>query len=427
MSNHIRKLSASHVLHRFKSTQTKTRAGLGFTLCCGLALGGGTMPRSELAAQEIRPATIFPASTLANIPNGSAALPARSLYEPAGSIIPTEYLTVPPGYPSGYPGASTDEGAPIGRGPSGYSYNVGPQIFAAPPFDDEYTPQTFITPEGVVIDEDPRIPIVRRGPPSDAKDGILQAINATATYLPDLAGDGFSVVDLEHSFTLGFPLPTRESPLLISPGFDIHILSGPDTPDLPSELYDSYLSVRWLRKLSERWMLNVATTPGWYSDWQTSDSNALRVPAQLFFIYDCNPQLKILGGLAYLDRDDVNFLPVAGFIWSPNEDTRWEIVLPRPRYYHRYRQSETFEDWFSISGEFGGGQWAVERASGANDVLTSRDYRLLVGVERKSLNGGIGGRLEIGYVFGRTYEYASDSDNPFEPGSTLVARMGLAY
>jgi hypothetical protein len=357
-------------------------------------------------------------------PGNQPAQPAASsMFEPAAQVLPVEFLTVPPGYPSGYPGPSTDEGSPIGRGPS-RSNSPADSLFAAPELESIHNTETLVTPEGVIITESP--PLTRRGAPPGVKPGIVQAANLTATYLPDLANDGFQVLDLEHSITFGFPLPSRESPLLVSPGFDVHLLSGPASPNLPSALYDTYLSVRWLRKISERWMLNAAVIPGWYSDWQTGSDEALRVPAQIFGIYECTPQLKVILGVVYLDREDVNFLPAAGLIYAPNEDTRWEIVMPRPRYYRRIRACETFEEWFSIAGEFGGGQWAIQDPSGANDVLSARDYRVLLGWERKSLNGGLGARVDFGYVFARTYEFESGIPD-YEPGDTLFVRVGTQY
>ncbi|MDX1961841.1 MAG: DUF6268 family outer membrane beta-barrel protein [Pirellulales bacterium] len=420
------------------------RWGVFWPLLLGTAIfstGNGTAQQLPMAGQSgPAVAPTLAGASASGTPTGGqqTSTPAFGAYS---TIEPASFF--PPGYPSGYPGPTTAEGAPLGYGRGGgpppgsagaaVAYPGSEPPFDPPPLVDG--PATTVTPEAVLIDEScdtcespsDQNPRPRGGPPRGVKPGMLQAINISATYLPDLADDGFSVLDLEHSFTLGFPLPSRESPLLLSPGFNVHLLEGPAAPDLPSTLYDAYLSIRWLRKVSDRWMLNAAVIPGWYSDWQTGSDDALRVPAQLFGIYECNPQLKVILGVVYLDRQDIPFLPAVGLIYSPNEDTTWEFVMPRPRYLRRIRATGHSEDWLSISGEFGGGQWAFQRSDNTTDVLSARDYRLLIGWERKRFDGGWGMKAELGYVFSRVYEFESETTPDYEPGDTLAARLMLIY
>jgi len=340
----------------------------------------------------------------------------------------------PHGYPSSYPGDVTDEGAPLGGGsaPSyAPSYDPPPAMIGQPIFDEMFNephaPEAVVYPNGVIIHEPDDPPVSMNGLPPGAKSGLLQRIELQQTYLPDLANDGFQVVDLENSFTIGLPFPDRESPLLITPGFDIHLLSGPTSTDLPAHLYDTYLGVRWLRRVSDQIMLNSSVSPGWFSDWESNETSALRAPAQSLIIYDWTPQTQLIAGLVYLNRVDIKFLPAVGVIYKPNDSVRFEAVMPRPRIAVRVRQNRRFEDWLSISGEFGGGQWSIERADGRDDILVNRDYRVIMGLERKNLVGMLGGRVEIGYVFGRVYQYRLTNDPEYEPGDTMLIRGGLIY
>lgn len=341
----------------------------------------------------------------------------------------------PHGYPSSFPGNVTDEGAPLGGqsapqyGPQ-YSpiYEPPPVMIGQPIIDGMFTeptgPEAVVYPNGVIIHEadDPPSSL-----PAGVKSGLLQRVELQQTYLPDLGGDGLTVVDLENSFTIGLPFPDRESPLLITPGFDIHLLSGPTSTDLPAHLYDTYLSVRWLRRLNNKILLNSSVSPGWFSDWESNETDALRAPAQSLIIYDWTPQTQLIAGLVYLDRVDLNFLPAFGVIYKPNDAVRIEAIMPRPKIAVRVRQNRRFEDWFSIAGEFGGGQWAIERADGRDDILISRDYRVVMGLERKNLVGMLGGRVELGYVFGRVYQYRQTHDPDYEPADTVLIRGGLIY
>jgi hypothetical protein len=355
----------------------------------------------------------------------------QDIYEPLPEYDPwgqPRMAMAPHGYPSGYPGDVTSQGAPLGGAPAITAPIIVGQpapLYADPQFMPP-GPQAIVTPESVIIQE-PGAATIVAGPPAGVKSGPLQRVEVQGTYLPDLGGDGLQVIDLEHSFTIGLPFPDRDSPLLITPGFDVHFLSGETTTDLPGTLYDTYISVRWLRRLNDKILLNSSVAPGWYSDWQTNNTNALRAPAQSLIIYDWTEHVQLIAGIVYLDRDDLKFLPALGIIYKPNDRFRLEAVMPRPRIAWRIRKSLQSEDWLSISGEFGGGQWAVERADGREDILASRDYRLILGIERKNLVGNLGSRIELGYVFGRTFEYRISDDPDYEPGSTMLIRGGVIY
>jgi hypothetical protein len=80
--------------------------------------------------------------------------------------------------------------------------------------------------------------------------------------------------------------------------------------------------------------------------------------------------------------------------------------------------------WPGGVSRFGGGDWAVARTAGP-DLVDLRDYRLLLGLERKVI-GGLDGRLEVGYVFGRHIQFRSRSPE-FSPSDTVLVRGGLVY
>jgi hypothetical protein len=346
----------------------------------------------------------------------------------------------PHGYASGTPGPVTSEGAPLGGIPdqplmspqNGPIFEPPPVMYGQPMLDgmifEPTGPEAVVYPNGVVIHEADDLPVSVNGMQPGAKEGVLQKVELQQTYLPDLAGDSLTVTDLENSFTLGIPFPDRDSPLLITPGFDIHLLSGPTTTDLPAHLFDTYVTVRWLRRIPDsNILLNSSVSPGWFSDWESNETDALRVPGQSLIIYDWTPQTQVIVGLVYLNRVDLNFLPAGGIVYQPNNSVRIEAVFPRPKIAARIRQNRRFEDWLSIAGEFGGGQWAIERADGRDDILVNRDYRVVAGLERKNLVGMLGGRLEVGYVFGRVYQYRQTGDPEYEPADTLLVRGGITY
>ncbi len=129
------------------------------------------------------------------------------------------------------------------------------------------------------------------------------------------------------------------------------------------------------------------------------------------------PRVSGFTGLVWL-------LPVVGLIWTPRDEVRWELIFPRPRIMWRWGCQGWTEDWLYLAGEFGGGSWAVQR-SGVPDQITVRDYRVLLGLERKSPSGA-GRRIEFGYVFGRVVEFTSATPD-YEPDSALLLRAGWTY
>ncbi len=255
--------------------------------------------------------------------------------------------------------------------------------------------------------------------------GMFQKLRVAGSWV---AGDDiseFGLADIDANITFAFPFPTPKSPLIITPGFQSWWLEGPTAPDMPARVYDAYLKFRTMRKLNERWGLDAAVTPGWHSDFETSNDDALRITGHAFGAYQWNEVVQVVLGVVYLDRSDVSLLPAVGLICNFNEDTRLELILPRPRFARRFYADCCEEYWWYVAGEFGGGAWAIERASGVEDMAIYRDFRVMLGWERKVAEG-FGSHFEIAYVFGREIEY--DSGTPdFEPDDTLMLRTGIMF
>lgn len=266
-------------------------------------------------------------------------------------------------------------------------------------------------------------PAKPQGPPR--RQGLFQKIRFTETWLSGGGSGGFGAHELSTSVTFGFPLPSPDSPLLVRPQFNLHLLEGPAATDLPAQVYDAGVQFRWFRPVGERWIVDLAVMPGYYADFETNSSDALRITGHGLAIWNRSESTKIALGVVYLDRKDVSILPAAGFIYTPHEDLRWELMFPRPRVAWRPHGWFCEHDWMYVAGEFGGGTWAIERASGAEDVVTYRDYRLVLGWERKPPLA-LQSRVEIAYVFGREIEYESATPD-FSPNDTLMLRFGLAY
>jgi len=259
----------------------------------------------------------------------------------------------------------------------------------------------------------------------EGKPGFFQQAAVTTTWLPRGDADDFGIIDFEFSAIFAMHAPTRESPLIFKPGSDIHLFDGPEAPDLPSKVYDEYLQIRWMSKLTDRLGVDVAVTPGVHTDFESGSEDGFRMTAHALTAYEWDPTTQLVLGVLYLDSNDISFFPVGGVIWTPNECVRYELVVPKPRIAWRTGVCCDVETWWYVAGEYGSGEWAITRASGARDVITLSDYRAIVGVERKTTQG-VSSRFEVGYVFGRELEYESATPS-IEPGDTVMTRVGLWY
>jgi len=261
--------------------------------------------------------------------------------------------------------------------------------------------------------------------PTNRKPGVFQKWAWRATHIPRSGGDDMGVLDLETWVVFGLPFPTRDSPLLITPGFASRLLDGPNAVDLPETLYDVYVQFRWLGKWNDTWGYDLVFTPGVYTDFKTDSDEVWRFTGRAVATYQWSAATQVIFGVGYFDREDFSTLPIAGAIYTPCDDVRWEFIFPRPRYARRYYAACDREDWWYIAGEFGGGSWAIERTGGVDDIVTLRDYRLLIGKETK-LNGGARRSFEFGYVFGREIEFNSVAPT-VELDSNFIVRGGITF
>ena len=265
--------------------------------------------------------------------------------------------------------------------------------------------------------------------PPGTRAGVFQRLTVQGTWLPQLASDGLGISELATSVMLGFPFLQRETPLLVTPYFAVKYFDRPTIPDLPPRVFDTSIEFRHLRKLNERWAMDVSVNLGVYSDFEQDHSRAFRVTGRGLAVYSTSPMTKWVLGVVYLNRAGATVVPAAGVIYRPDDSVSWELIFPRPRVAWRLPWSNAVgrdERWLYLGGEFGGGVWAIERPStGLEDVVTSRDFRFVAGLERRIV-GGLSRTFEVGYVFGRELEFRSGTPD-YEPADTLLVRVGIKY
>jgi hypothetical protein len=258
---------------------------------------------------------------------------------------------------------------------------------------------------------------------------LLKQARLDYTWLPGGASKGLQINDVELSATFNVPVVEGWAPLLLTPYAAARFWQVPRgavaAPDLPSNLYDLNLEIGWRPRLA-RWLFaDLAVTPGVYTDFKDVSGNSFQMRGRGLAIVAFSEQCQIaLGGL-YVNRNKTKFLPAGGLIWNPNDDTRCFLIFPQPKVSYRLTTCGTTQWWVYLAGEFGGGRWSAERASGAIDSIDYTDIRAIVGLE-SIVPHGLKGHVEMGYVFGRRVNFTSDTPD-YKPPDTLMLRAGISY
>ena len=245
-------------------------------------------------------------------------------------------------------------------------------------------------------------------------------------------GNELNINDLELATTATWPRFLGGSqPLRISPGFIFHWWNGPNTDatgaDLPSQAYSAYLAFDHTTDPSRGFGFDNNLTVGYFSDFDNTSSDALRVTGRLVGWRRINEYMVGKLGVEYLDRIRLKLLPVVGIYANPHPDMKIDLAFPRSKISHRIPNFNNFEGWAYVGGEYGGGSWAIERpVAGFEDQVDINDVRAYLGLEWIGPRR-VTGFVEFGYVFERELVYRSDPINDVPLQDSLMLRSGFAF
>ena len=301
-----------------------------------------------------------------------------------------------------------------------YSHQQQPGVFPQAAGGDGYPGRQYIyvMPDGTVI----RLP------------RLLQRLRGSHTWVGGDSGLDVEWHTTEVDGTFGFPFLWTNTPLFLTPGIAAHFVDGPDaTPgafsDLPDSLFDAFLDVGWQPQITPQFGVDLGVRVGVYGEWDEINDDSIRVMGRGLAIFTSSPQFEWRIGVIYVDRLDVKILPAGGLIWTPNPDWRWEVIFPQPKLAWRVTTIGLTDWWFYVAGEYGGGQWTLERffspPAPVTDTVDYSDLRVILGLEWIR-NKRLRGNVEVGYVFNREVQYRSGVGN-FDPDDTFMVRMEVAF
>lgn len=194
----------------------------------------------------------------------------------------------------------------------------------------------------------------------------------TATWLAPV--EGFGVSDVEAKSQLVIPVFVKGSPLRLAMGFADTFMQTPVGFDVSNQLIGLQAELRWLIPLREKLAVDLGLGGGEFADLNSLGSRGFRVTGRAIVVKTVSDRLKWSAGFLYLGRQNLKAMPIVGLIYTPEDDVRIELMIPRSRIARRISWVGTREHWMYFGMElFGGNSWAIEQAGGVQDVVIYKD------------------------------------------------------
>lgn len=231
-------------------------------------------------------------------------------------------------------------------------------------------------------------------------------------WQPSGSDVGFSRADV------GIVIPTYPvfgpPPPMLSTAFEYTWIEAPSSMRLPDQLYDFSFGGSWLRPLGARWKLQTLFSAALATDGEHVSRDAWQFRGGVLGIYESSPQWQWIVGAIALGRRDLPAVPAVGAIWQPSETVRLDMTLPQAKANLRWSTDGVRDQWLYLGGGFGGGTWAYEDTLLGDDVLTYRQWQVVVGWEsiphKRPGQFFVRGRklaVEAGWMFAREIEFES--------------------
>ncbi|MDG2206822.1 MAG: hypothetical protein P8K78_02855 [Pirellulales bacterium] len=263
-------------------------------------------------------------------------------------------------------------------------------------------------------------------------------------------GLGWTETELSGTFLLPLSFMPENAPLLVTPGFNVNFLNGPNSAivgsnggpgqQAPPRLYAGYLDFGWTPQLTHGLSADLGFRGGVYSDFKSLDWQSWRWQGRGFGVWQTNDKFQWRAGLIYIDRLSIKMLPAGGLVYTPggpDGKMKFDILFPNPKFSYRLDSFRNADLRWYLAGEYGGGTWsqvfpptAITRSNlTGNGNQTGRieynDIRLISGIEWAGYYG-LKGFAESAWVWNRQLRY-DPNYVMYNPPSTWMIRGGLTY
>lgn len=221
--------------------------------------------------------------------------------------------------------------------------------------------------------------------------------------------------------------------LYIIPSYSHHLWDGPRVAgsDLPSKAFSGFLDTGWDTNPLQTLGLELGARVGVFSDFDAINSDSIRLQGKALGRLRLTPTSTLRFGVFYLDRNKIKLLPAGGLLWTPNQDSRFDLFFPEPKLSHYVSTIGNTDMWWYLHGYYGGGAWTIQRTDQSEDEIDINDIRIMIGLEfgrSEQIRQGFRlGFVEAGYAFDRELIFRHNSANNLELDNSIVIRAGFAY
>lgn len=265
----------------------------------------------------------------------------------------------------------------------------------------------------------------------ESKNRWFRKLTLAGSWTPPGGREGMGISRFDSSITFVLPGPKgfwkNQSYFLISPNFTYTYLDWEGRTSFPDSLYKAGLGITWMQPIDQKKSLMISATPSFSGDGKES-KDSVRCSAVLGMNWTLNEKWTVLFGIAYLDRNDLSFLPYGGLIWTPTPLWRVELIAPQARIAKRYWRTANspIEHWFYLGGGIDGGSWAIQSTYDQADFAMYREFSLLLGYEHVNKNSCTW-NFELGYLFARRMEFEEHTQSKFKPEDAFTIRLKMAF
>ena len=217
----------------------------------------------------------------------------------------------------------------------------------------------------------------------EGRNSLFQSVGFEASSAANTGALRCGLLETRADVTLGLPLPTVQTPLLVSPTFAWTQIETPEFLPTPFgdklSLFSQGLAFQYYVPLNERLLINVNVNAFYNTDYHSSASDAWFFNGYAAAAWKINPRTNLLFGVYHNPAaENWKTIPVGGFVWKPRDDFYLEAMIPYPKIAKRVDWGVVDENinasphWIYIAGEVGGNIWAFETAS--LDDVASRPF-----------------------------------------------------
>lgn len=258
---------------------------------------------------------------------------------------------------------------------------------------------------------------------------FMRDVRLDYTWLVGHGGEELGINDIGTSTSFALPFfYNQQTPLLVTPGFGLHLFEGPQRPfpDLPGMTYDAYVDAAWNPQVNSWFGADLDARVGVYTDFNTICTESIRVTGHGYGVLSFTPSFQVKAGVIYLDRVKVKILPAGGIVWTPNPDVRFDVLFPNPKFARRLSTIGNTDWWVYFRGDYGGGTWTIMHLDHEIERIDYNDIRIAVGFEFRGLRGTLG-HFEVGGSFDREIIYHNHPNEAFRPNPTVFIGGGMVF